>query len=569
MINYYRNLEILDSKDKKKFFMIIFLGLIGSVFEVIGIGVIAPFVLVITDADVLNNNVYISQFADFFSIEDRDKIIILFICIILFIYSFKTIYLTYVSWVKNSYSYKLQAKLSTKVFNIFLKQPYIFYSSLNSSKLLQETKDEPSTYISSIIIGTLDMLSEVLIITGILALLLYYNFLPSLIIFIIIIAILVLYKMYFRKRTVVWSKQNKHFNRLSYNILKYVYGSIIEVKISNKEEIVKNKFSKFVNTSNENLTKQMFMTDVPRLYLEFIAVFFFMFFVLFAYNYFSDFNKFIPSVALYAVSAFKILPSMNRIVVGIQKVNFGTNSLSILQRIFKLDYTDTEVKTEKKFEFNKQIELRDISYSYNNKKNILNKVNLTFNFGDIVGIKGGSGVGKTTLMNLILGLLKPDEGEILVDGKTIDKKEKSWQSIISYAPQNAYIIDDSIKKNICFEEDEDKIDIEHLKSVIQLSSLNNLVSSLDEELDTVIGENGSQLSGGQIQRISFARAIYKKPKFIVFDEITSSLDKVNEKIILESIKKLSSKMTVILISHREEPLSICDKIYEMQDGQII
>jgi ATP-binding cassette, subfamily B, bacterial PglK len=569
MINYYRNLEILNTKDKKKFFMIIFLGLIGSIFEVMGIGIIVPFVLVITDENVLNNNVYISQFANFFSIEDRDKIIILFICIILFIYSFKTIYLTYVSWIKNSYSYKLQAKLSTKVFNIFLKQPYIFYSSLNSSKLLQETKDEPSTYISSIIIGTLDMLSEVLIITGILALLLYYNFLPSLIIFITIILILVLYKMYFRKRTVVWSKQNKHFNRLGYNILKYVYGSIIEVKISNKEEIVKNKFSKFVNTSNENLTKQMFMTDVPRLYLEFIAVFFFMFFVLFAYNYFSDFNKFIPSVALYAVSAFKILPSMNRIVVGIQKVNFGTNSLYVLQRIFKLDYIDTEVKTKKKFEFNKKIELKDISFSYNNKKNILNKVNLTFNFGDIVGIKGGSGVGKTTLMNLILGLLKPDEGEILIDGKTIDKKEKSWQSIISYAPQNAYIIDDSIKKNICFEEDEDKIDIEHLKSVIQLSSLNNLVSSLDEELDTVIGENGSQLSGGQIQRISFARAIYKKPKFIVFDEITSSLDKVNEKIILESIKKLSSKMTVILISHREEPLSICDKIYEMQDGQII
>ena len=388
MISYFKNLEILEKKDKKKFYLIIFLGLLGSVFEVIGIGVIVPFILIITDENVLSNNIYISNFADFFSIKDRDKILFLFIGIIVFIYTFKTVFLTYVSWVKNSFSYNLQAKLSAKVFNIFLKQPYIFYSNLNSSKLIQETKDEPATYITSIIIGTLDMLSEILIILGISSLLLYYNFFPSLILFLLIASFLILYKKSFRKRTIDWAKKNKKNSRLSYNILKYVYGSIIEVKISSKEKIVKNKYANFVNTSNKNLTKQMFMTDVPRLYLEFMAVSLFMLFVIFAYNFFVDFNKFIPSIALYAVSAFKILPSMNRIVVGIQKVNFGTNSLNVIREIFALDNNQEELQSESQFKFNNLIELKNIKFSYNQKKTVLNDLDLKIKFGEIIGIKG-------------------------------------------------------------------------------------------------------------------------------------------------------------------------------------
>ncbi len=569
MISYFKNLEILEKKDKKKFYLIIFLGLLGSVFEVIGIGVIVPFVLIITDENVLSNNIYISNFADFFSIKDRDKILFLFIGIIVFIYTFKTVFLTYVSWVKNSFSYNLQAKLSAKVFNIFLKQPYIFYSNLNSSKLIQETKDEPATYITSIIIGTLDMLSEILIILGISSLLLYYNFFPSLILFLLIASFLILYKKFFRKRTIDWAKKNKKNSRLSYNILKYVYGSIIEVKISSKEKIVKNKYANFVNTSNKNLTKQMFMTDVPRLYLEFMAVSLFMLFVIFAYNFFVDFNKFIPSIALYAVSAFKILPSMNRIVVGIQKVNFGTNSLNVIREIFALDNNQEELQSESQFKFNNLIELKNIKFSYNQKKTVLNDLDLKIKFGEIIGIKGGSGTGKTTLMNLLLGLLEPNEGQILVDGVSISSKEKSWQKIISYAPQNAYIIDDSIKRNICFEEEDKQINLENLNEVIKLSSLEDLISSLELNIDTIIGENGSQLSGGQIQRIGFARAIYKKPKLIVFDEITSSLDKYNEEIILNSIKQISKNTTVIIISHREEPLNICSKVYEIKNGKLI
>ena len=189
-------------------------------------------------------------------------------------------------------------------------------------------------------------------------------------------------------------------------------------------------------------------------------------------------------------------------------------------------------------------------------------------FGNIIGIKGVSGTGKTTLVNLILGLLDPDEGQILVDGNNLKENKKAWQKLVSYAPQRTYILDDTIKKNICFEEKEDQVNIEHLDNVLKLASIDNLVEDLNNKLDTNIGENGSQLSGGQIQRIGFARAIYKNPRFIVLDEITSSLDSKNEKIILDSIKTLSQKMTILIISHRDNTLKICDKVFELNNRSL-
>ena len=312
----------------------------------------------------------------------------------------------------------------------------------------------------------------------------------------------------------------------------------------------------------------MFMTDVPRLYLEYIAVFLFLIFILFAFKYYNDFSEFLPSVALFSVSAFKILPSINRVVIGIQKINFSKNSANVISDLLKLDIKNELPTSNKSIEFRNNIELKNVSFGYSAKKTIIKNLNLDIKFGEIIGIKGTSGAGKTTLVNLMLGLLNPDKGEILIDTKNLNEYVKGWQKIVSYAPQRTYILDDTIKRNICFEEEDKSIDIKYFNSILALSSIDKLTKNLDDNVDTFIGENGSQLSGGQIQRIGFARAIYKNPKFIVLDEITSSLDNNNEQIILDSVKSLSQKMTVLLISHREEPLKICNRVFELKNGNL-
>jgi len=563
-----KNFSLLDKIDKKKFFFIIFLSLFGTIFEILGIGLIVPFVLIITDINIIENNIYVKIFTELLNIQTRKELIQISILLLLIIYISKLVFLTYLSWLKQSYSYNLQAKIATKIFRIFLNQPYIFFSKLNSSRLIQETRDEPAVYCGGMIIGTIDMFSELLIIIGICVLLLSYSLIPSLIIFFIIILIIMLYRSITKKSALVWGKQKKYFESLGYNLLKYVYNSIIEVKINSKEKIVSEKFSKYIFSGNQNLTKQMFMTDVPRLYLEFIAVFLFFMFVFFAFNFYDDFNSFLPSIALFAVSAFKILPSINRVIVGIQKINFSRNSVNVITNLLKLENNNSNNLSNNNIKFKNKIEIKNVSFRYLTEKKIIQNLNLDIKFGDIIGIKGVSGTGKTTLVNLILGLLDPDEGQILVDGKDLKENKKAWQKFVSYAPQRTYILDDTIKKNICFEEKEDQINIEHLENVLKLASIDKLVEDLNNKLETNIGENGSQLSGGQIQRIGFARAIYKNPSFIVLDEITSSLDSKNEEIILDSIKTLSQKMTVLVISHKENALKICDKIFELNNGKL-
>ena len=569
MNNLKKNFSLLDRVDKKKLYFIIFLGLFGTIFEILGIGLIVPFVIIITDINVIENNIYIQEFSKFLNIETRKELIQISILILLIIYVVKLIFLTYLSWIKQSFSYNLQAKISTKIFRIFLNQPYLYFSKLNSSRLIQETRDEPAVYCGGMIIGTIDMLSELLIILGICILLLSYSFIPSVIIFFIIVCIIILYRSITRRSALVWGKQKKYFESLGYNILKYVYNSIIEVKINNKEKIVSEKYSKYVFSANQNLIKQMFMTDVPRLYLEFIAVFLFLMFIFFAFIFYTSFNDFLPSIALFAVSAFKILPSINRVIVGIQKINFSRNSVNVINGLLKLENNNISYDLSNgPIKFDNKIEIKNVSFGYLSEKKIIQHLNLDIKFGEIVGIKGISGTGKTTLVNLILGLLNPDQGQILVDGKNLKENKKAWQKLVSYAPQRTYILDDTIKKNICFEEGEDQINNEHLENILKLASIDKFVEDLDNKLDTNIGENGSQLSGGQIQRIGFARAIYKNPNFIVLDEITSSLDSINEEIILDSIKTLSQKMTVLIISHRENTLKICDKVFELNNGNL-
>jgi ABC-type multidrug transport system fused ATPase/permease subunit len=274
---------------------------------------------------------------------------------------------------------------------------------------------------------------------------------------------------------------------------------------------------------------------------------------------------------LFAVIFFKVLPAINRIILAKQRITFALASVDNIYE--QLNYFELSLKkknyyrknSKDKLSFNKNIELKNIHYSYDHK-NILKDLNLNINKGETIGLIGHSGAGKSTLINIIAGLLRPNKGIIFVDNVSIDKQIELWQQNIGYVPQNFYMLDDSIRSNIIFEpnflskEKDDKI-----YDVLEKAQILDFVKSLPEKLDTILGERGSSISVGQAQRLSIARALFKDPELLILDEATSSLDAQNEKKILNTIKTLRGKKTIVVVSHKESSLSFCDKIYKIEN----
>ena len=289
------------------------------------------------------------------------------------------------------------------------------------------------------------------------------------------------------------------------------------------------------------------------------------------YNYLNkDFNSLLPMLTLLSVAAVRLLPSFNSISTSLSTIKSLSPSLDLvtkeIQNVGKLK-SEKNSPIDKDFSFNKNIVFDNVSFKYpSNVNNTLTEINLEILNESKVAIIGSSGAGKSTFINLLLGLLKPTKGNILVDGKKIEENLINWQFNIGYVPQDIYLLDDTIKNNITF--DEETVDDNQLKKILKLSRLDKFIDSLPDGLETHIGERGARISGGQRQRIGIARALYKDPKVIVFDEATNALDSENERNIMREILELNVKKNLIIITHRQELVKTCDKIFAIEDGRI-
>ena len=271
------------------------------------------------------------------------------------------------------------------------------------------------------------------------------------------------------------------------------------------------------------------------------------------------------------MATIRIIPSVNRILLAIQTINFGEAAIKMISDNFnesdsKNNYT--KIMDLGKFNFSKNLNFENVDFKFNNDTQIFNKINFNIQKGDFVGVFGETGVGKSTLLNLLLGLIKPSGGEIKVDNYDIHKNLRGWQLKIGFVPQNIYLLDDSISKNIAFGFDGNKIDKERLENTIKEAQLEKFVQSLPDKENTFVGERGMQVSGGQLQRIGIARAIYSNPEVLIFDESTSSLDNETELKIMETIKSIKKDKTIIFVSHKKTPMKFCNKIFELKKNKI-
>ena len=547
--------------------------------ETIGIGLIIPLVTAITaPQNILSNEIVlkiVNNFLPFINtgengelILSQSGLILAFGIFILFFFFIKNLFILYSNWIQNKKINQISLELSQKLYNLYLGFPFEFHTKTNKSVLYNNI-----LHITTVVTGLeafLLIIIEILVALGILALLLSQEFIGTLLILFILL-VLSYFLYYFTVQNLAnWGKKRFHFQGFKLKIVGQVLDGIKELKILNRNKFFFNKFS-------ENESKDLVLSNyikiislTPRFFYEIVFILCIFLFLFYQLNYYSDTKEIIPILALYAAAFFRLLPSANRILQHSQRLMNISKIIKEIHEEFKsLNVNLIKKNNGKTFEFKKEIKIENLSFHYDErKKNIIKNLNLKINFGEQIGIIGESGSGKSTIINLLTGLLSPKNGSIKADDVDIENNISCWQKQIGYVPQDTFILDDTLLKNIALGITEKDILNNKIEQVLEQTRIKNFVNSLPKGLQTEVGEDGAQISGGQKQRIGIARALYLNPKLLILDEATSALDVEVESEILSEIKKLKNKITIIVISHRASALVGCDKIYKLEKGNL-
>jgi ABC-type bacteriocin/lantibiotic exporter with double-glycine peptidase domain len=367
------------------------------------------------------------------------------------------------------------------------------------------------------------------------------------------------------------------FNKVEYNERRYKtviesFGAIKEIKLSGIEKIYSNKFSSAAKDFSKANSNVQIVSILPKYFLETLSIGFLILFILYNMRYGNNLTDLLPILSMFAFAALRLIPAFQQVFSSLNKINFSTKGLDVtLERLNENKNLKILNKTQERLKILKEIELKKINFIYPNSNRLaLNEINLTIKSGTKIGFVGTTGSGKTTLIDVILGLLNPNSGEIFLDGSEISKLGLSkWQNSIGYVPQNIYLSDKTIAENIAFGLSIEELDIDRVKEVSKVAILDQFITEeLDEGYLTKVGERGVRLSGGQKQRIGIARALYNNPSLLVLDEGTSALDNITEKLIIESIADYSNNITTIVITHRLNTIKNCDCIYYLEKGVI-
>tara|TARA_B100000575_G_scaffold40922_1_gene28544 strand:+ start:18314 stop:19912 length:1599 start_codon:yes stop_codon:yes gene_type:complete len=531
------------------------------VFELFGIAVLIPTISLIIDVDYINSSTYLETINTFLS-EYNIDIVLFFLITLVFIFIVKSIVQIYATFKQKKIASELNMNISNRLFKGYLNQPFLYYSEKNRSRIIHNLQTE-MLHFFLFFESFLGLIAESLITTGMYLFILYVEPTGTIILSITFLIASIIYFTVFNKRLKRWGliriSLDKKFSKLileSIGAIKNIILNDLSKKLTDyyiSENKVKAKYSSYHLTAGQ----------LPRIYFELVAVFSIISFIMFLLYSGKDSDSLIITLTVFGAVAFKLLPSVNKIITNLQNIRYYRTALDNifsetqeLRKSFKILNNQHEMLS-----FNSSIEIKNISFSYEAKRQLISNLNFKINRGDLIGVYGKSGRGKSTLIDIITGLIKPQSGEIICDKVSIHNNIKSWQSIIGYVPQSVYLLDDTILKNIVFEDDQ--LNFDKLNNVLNQSGLKDWIESLPKGLDTVVGDEGAKVSGGQKQRIGIASSLYKDSKILILDEPTSSLDLDTENSIINNIIKLKGEKTIILISHKMSIIKRCDKIIKL------
>ena len=574
----YNSNYLLKKLINKKNFILLFLLLIGLIFsaflEMVGIGILPVFVLLIARPDQVIETSSLNFLKEFLLNFDKSEIILLSSVVLIIFFILKNIYFIFLTYFESIILKSITLQNSTSLFKGYVESPYLMFINRNPSVLIRNMT-ETSEQVSSFIRSSVAILKETLVVLFLFTLLLFSDFQVTIGIFSLLLTILTVFYLTVRNQVRKRGEISQSSRAHQIKLINQSLGSIKYIKISHKENFFVQEYNKTLDILLKQFVFVEILTRIPRLFLEVLAILSLLIVVSFFIYVDRSIYSMLPFLTLLAIVVVRLVPSFNTISAQLTTRGYNLEAARILHDEFEYIKKNNKKlselkKVDKKTFAIHELSLNNISFSYPGyKKSVLNNISMKIKTGSTVAIVGPSGAGKSTLVDIILGLLEPTSGNVTINGKLINENLSTWHQQLGFVPQDIYLNDDTIKNNIAFAEKEGQVNENQLNQALKLSKLDKFIETLPNNVNTLIGNRGVRLSGGQLQRLGIARCLYFNPNVLVMDEATSSLDYETERHIIQSINNIKKNRTVVIIAHRLSTIKNSDMIYYLKDGELI
>jgi len=550
--------------------------IIASLFELVGISLIPAFVISIAEPERILNLYILGDFLQSLGIDTTKELALTGAIALIVVYITKNLYLTFYRYLKQKFVLNKKLYLQNRLFEAYMTAPYTFYLSKNSAELLRNVNGEVGKIITGTVLPFLEISLNTIMFTFIVAGLLYLEPLITVITVIMMGGGGYLFLRITQKKT----EDSGRISRLASGDMNRMIlqglGGFKEARVLNRESLFLKQYDTFAKRGIGAAIYQTVVKSLPKPIIETLLITGILTVTLIMIFEGRSFNQIIPILTLFGVAAVKLMPIFNTFVQQLTSIRYSADAvyavsddLDLLEKEF-MDYRKKILEGSDRVNLEKEIVLENVSYKYPaTDEYAVKNIDLTIPKGTAVAFVGASGAGKTTLVDLILGLLEPVNGRILADGMNISENPRGWMKNIGYIQQSNYLFDERIFRNIAFGIPDKEVDQKKLDSAIEAAQLGDLIKRLPRGLKTRVGERGVRLSGGQRQRVTIARALYNNPQILVMDEATSALDNITEKFVIEAIERLRGDRTIIMIAHRLTTVQNCDIIYLMEEGKIV
>ena len=558
--------SLLTSQQRKSALALLGLMIIGMVLETLGVGLVIPVIALITDENLSKSYPRLQPAIDFLGNPDQKTLIVGAMLSLGGVYIVKAVFLGFLAWRQSCFAFGLQASLSQRLFATYLRQPYMFHLQRNSAALIQNATQEINQFTFGAILSGIGLITESFVVLGLAFLLLLAEPLGALTVVISLGGAAIIFNKFTQRKVISLGTSRQFHDRLRLQHLQQGLGGAKDVKLLGREEDFLTQHQTHSEQSALSGQRMQTLAQLPRLWIEMLAMIGLASIVLIMVAQGKSVGIIAPTLGLFTATAFRLMPSVNRIVTYTQSMQYGlatTNSLYVELKLNSLaPITAPSVAAPWQ-----EIVLCNVCFTYPTAPTpALNHFSLTIQRGETVGIIGPSGSGKSTLVDVVLGLLTPCDGIIYVGNSDIQNNLRDWQNQIGYVPQSIYLTDDSLRRNVAFGLSDDKIDNDAVARAIRSAQLEDFVKMLPAGLETVVGERGIRLSGGQRQRIGIARALYHDPSVLVLDEATSALDTATEQGVMEAITALHGTKTILIVAHRLSTLEHCNRVYKLESN---